>query len=65
VIAGPLGAGARELLARLAGLKELALERSVLTPQFVFTDDAHALFLTTQLLPLGGPAWAVRLTLAS
>ena len=41
VIARPLRARARELLAFLAGLKELALERSVLIPQFVFTDDAH------------------------
>jgi hypothetical protein len=55
VIAGPLGAGARELLASLADLEELAFERSVLAPQFVFTDDAHALLLTTQFLPL----WAV------
>jgi hypothetical protein len=50
-----LGAGARELLASLADLEELAFERSVLAPQFVFTDDAHALLLTTQFLPL----WAV------
>jgi len=52
VIAGSLGAAAGELLASLAGLEELAFERSVLVPQFVFTDDAHALLLTTQLLPL-------------
>jgi hypothetical protein len=53
VIAGPLGAGARELLASLAGLEELTFEHSVFAPQFVFTDDAHALLLTTQFLPLG------------
>jgi hypothetical protein len=58
VIAGSLGAGARELLASLAGFEELAFERSVLAPQFVFTDDAHALLLATQLLPLG-QFWAV------
>jgi len=54
VIAGSLGAGAGELLASLAGLEELAFERSVLVPQFVFTDDAHALVIlpTTQLLRL-------------
>ena len=52
VIAGSLGAAAGELLASLAGLEELAFERSVLVPQFVFTDDAHALLLTTQLLLL-------------
>jgi len=45
VIAGPLRAGGRELLAGLAGLEELAFERSVLAPQFPFTDDAHALLL--------------------
>jgi hypothetical protein len=45
VIAGPLRAGGRELLAGLAGLEELAFERPVLVPQFVFTDDAHALLL--------------------
>jgi hypothetical protein len=32
VIAGSFGAGARELLTCLAGLEELAFERSVLTP---------------------------------
>jgi hypothetical protein len=58
VIAGSLGAAAGELLASLAGLEELAFERSVLVPKFVFTDDAHALLLTTQLLPLG-QFWAV------
>jgi hypothetical protein len=58
VIAGSRGAAAGELLASLAGLEELAFERSVLVPQFVFTDDAHALLLTTQLLPLG-QFWAV------
>jgi len=58
VIAGSLGAAAGELLASLAGLEELAFERSVLVPQFVFTDNAHALLLTTQLLPLG-QFWAV------
>jgi hypothetical protein len=61
VIAGPSGAGSRELLASLAGLEELAFERSVLVPQFVFTDDAHALLLTTRLLPLGQflPVWFI------
>jgi len=60
VIAGSSGTAAGELLASLAGLEELAFERSVLAPQFVFTDDAHALLilLTTQLLPLG-QFWAV------
>lgn len=53
MIAGPLGAGTGELLASFAGLEELAFERSVLAPQFVFTDDAHALLLTTQLLASG------------
>jgi hypothetical protein len=50
VIAGSLGAAAGELLASLAGLEELAFERSVFVPQFVFTDDAQALLLTAQLL---------------
>jgi hypothetical protein len=45
VIAGALGAGARELFACLAGLDELAFERPVLFPQFVFADDAHDLFV--------------------
>jgi hypothetical protein len=58
VIAGPLGTGAGEFLAFLADLEELAFERSVLVPQFVFTDDAHALLLTTKLLRLG-QFWAV------
>jgi hypothetical protein len=49
VIAGPLGAGAREPLASLAGLEKLAFEGPVLAPQFAFTDDAHALLLPTQL----------------
>jgi hypothetical protein len=49
VIAGSLGAATGELLASLAGLEELAFEGSVLVPQFVFTDDAHALLLTTRL----------------
>ena len=53
VIARPLGAGAGELLASLADLEEPAFKRSVLAPQFAFTDDAHALLLTTQLLPRG------------
>ena len=47
MIAGPLGAGARELLAFLAGLEELAFERTVLAPQFAFTDDAHRLLLSS------------------
>jgi hypothetical protein len=55
VIAGPLGAGAMKLLACLAGLEELAFERSVLAPQFAFTDDAHTLLLTDQFVALG---WA-------
>jgi hypothetical protein len=62
VIAGPLGTSAGELLASLAGLEELAFERSVLVPQFVFTNDAHALLVTTQLLPLG---WGSLYLLAS
>jgi hypothetical protein len=49
VIAGSLGAATGELLASLAGPEELAFEGSVLVPQFVFTDDAHALLLTTRL----------------
>jgi len=51
VIAGSLRAGAGELLAFLARLKELAFERPVLIPQFVFTYDAHALLLSAHLLP--------------
>jgi hypothetical protein len=53
VIAGSLGAAAGEFLASLAGLEELAFKCPVLVPQFVFTDDAHALLLPTQLLPFG------------
>jgi hypothetical protein len=41
VIAGSLGAAAGELLASLAGLEELAFERPVFVPQFVFTNDAQ------------------------
>jgi hypothetical protein len=51
VIARSFGTGAGELLASLAGLEELVFERSVLIPQFVFTDDAHALLLSADLLP--------------
>jgi hypothetical protein len=43
VIAGSFGARARKLLTGLAGLEELAFERSVLAPQFAFTHDAHNL----------------------
>jgi hypothetical protein len=43
VIAGSFGAGARELVTCLAGLEELAFERSVLAPQFALTDDARKL----------------------
>jgi hypothetical protein len=59
VIAGSLGAAAGELLASLAGLEELAFERPVLVPQFVFTNDAHALLVTTQLSPLSFASGAV------
>jgi hypothetical protein len=41
VVAGTLGAGARKLLACLAGLEELAFECSVLAPKFALTDDAN------------------------
>jgi hypothetical protein len=49
VIAGSFGATARELLARPAGLEELAFECPVLVPQFVLTHDAHNLLLTAPL----------------
>jgi len=42
VIAGSLRTRARKLLASLAGLEELAFERPVLVPQFLFTDYAHS-----------------------
>ena len=41
VIAGSVGAQARELLTCLAGLEELAFERSVLAPQFTLTRDSR------------------------
>jgi hypothetical protein len=47
VIAGSFGAGAGEFLALLARLEELAFERSVFVPQFVFTDDAHTFLRST------------------
>jgi hypothetical protein len=50
VIAGSFRARARELLTCLAGLEELAFERSVLIPQFVLTHDAHNLLLTALFL---------------
>jgi hypothetical protein len=49
VIARSFGAVARKLATGLAGLEELAFERSMLLPEFVFTDDAHDLLPTADL----------------
>jgi hypothetical protein len=54
VVAGSLGTGSGKLLASPTRLEKFSFERSVLFPQFVFADDAHAVLLTNSNLRLLG-----------